>query len=163
AFEKWYADKFLLYIHPDALLLNLTAEFRAHVQADQPGCAVKLTAELYADVMALVVQNFLNSALHGWQFERFEAAWCEWLRANAQIDWGEERLQETLETILATNLVDGPNDQQKRADALCKCAAAILEQYGVDFYQWMDSNVKAGNAWGHFTEFKPRAVTLCAM
>ena len=38
--------------------------------------------------------HFVDIALYGWQFERFEKAWCAWLDANAAIDWTEERLLE---------------------------------------------------------------------
>ncbi len=103
------------------------------------------------------------------QFERFEDAWCKWLEANAKFDWAEERLQERIEAILANNLVNASDAAKLKGDELCKCAAAILTNFGIEFYDWMATNIKAGRTlledtvtFEGGTLFTPDPITLCA-
>ena len=90
----------------------------------------------------MMTKHFVEIALYGWQFERFEDAWCKWLDANAAIDWTEERLLERVQAILETQSADAP---AVRRSAICECASAILTRYGMAFYDWMEGNLKAGH------------------
>jgi hypothetical protein len=108
-------------------------------------------------VQTLMTSHFVGIALNGWQFERFEKAWCRWLHANAAIDWTEERLLARVQAILAVNLTS-PAPQS----ALCNCATAILTKYGIEFFAWMQANLTAGHAFEALTTFAPSPVTLCA-
>ena len=154
AFKVWYEDKTLDFLQPDALKTILTAEFNAKVNASDIACTTVLEATLWTAIQHLLVKHFQQIALYGWQFERFEDAWCKWLQANARIDWTEERLQETVLAILKANRQSGIE-----AD-LCHCAAAILVQFGMDFYRWMESNLTAGRVLTDFTIFTPTRIVL---
>jgi hypothetical protein len=157
AFKNWYEDKTLSYLQSDALEAALETEFTAEVKPTGISCAAVLDAALWAEILKTMVAYFHHIALYGWQFERFEEAWRQWLDANADFDWMEERLQERVEAILSGGLVNGPLQNS----ALCKCAADIVTKYGMSFSDWMCANFKAGNAFKDFTAFKPDAVTLC--
>ena len=67
-------------------------------------CTTVFNAALWDEVRSTMRDYFVDIALYGWQFERFEWAWCQWLDANAAIDWTDERLAERVETILAANV-----------------------------------------------------------
>lgn len=156
AFKNWYEDKILNYIPADALNAALETEFSTKIDPDKIDCTTVLEVALWTKIQAIMVKHFHEIALTGWQFERFEAAWCTWLEANTAFDWMEERLQERVEAILKQNLLSGPDEK------LCQCATAILTKFGMDFYHWMNANIKAGNALEEFTSFKPDKITLCA-
>ncbi|WP_230471162.1 hypothetical protein [Hymenobacter jejuensis] len=160
-FRLWYDDKTLLYIQPDALQTLLETEFSAKLSPASVSCTTVLEVSLWTEIQAIMVEYFHQIALYGWQFERFEDAWCAWLTANAAFDWTEERLQERVEALLKAGVVSAPAVTHSSHDELCKCATAILTQYGVAFYDWMDANFKAGRAFADFTDFVPAPITLC--
>ena len=157
-FTIWYEDKALDYIHPDALKALIAKQFSAVLKPSDITCTTVLDALLWTDVQAMMVKHFVYIAHYGWQFERFEAAWCEWLETNAGFDWTEERLHERVQAILEANLLTAP---VKEAD-VCHCATTILTQYGMAFYNWMDGNLKDGHALKDFPAFAPAAISLCA-
>ena len=156
-FTAWYDDKTLEFIQEDALRTLIDAEFGANVKASDVSCTTVMTAPLWADVQAMMTTHFVDIALHGWQFERFENAWCKWLDANAAIDWSDERLLARVEAILAVNLTS-----PAPSSALCDCAKTILTRYGTEFFAWMQANLTAGHAFEALTPFAPSPVTLCA-
>lgn len=156
-FTAWYDDKTLDFIHEDALSTLVGAEFSAKIKASDVSCTTVLTAPLWADVQAMMTKHFVGIALNGWQFERFENAWCKWLDANAAIDWTEERLLARVQAILELNLTLPALNA-----ALCDCAKTILIKYGTEFVTWMQANLSAGNAFEALTPFAPSPVTLCA-
>jgi hypothetical protein len=155
AFKHWYDDKSLDYIPPEALITTLETAFATQVNPAAISCMTVLDAALWADIQALLVTYFQQIARYGWQFERFEAAWCAWLAANAPFDWMEERLQERVAAILETNLLTSPATVNSPRDGLCSCATAILTRYGTAFYKWMADNLQAGRAFKDFTAFNP--------
>lgn len=161
-FRTWYEDKTLIYFHLDALAGLLETEFRAKVNPAEVSCAAVLDEALWSDILVIMVKHFGHIALTGWQFERFEEAWCKWLEVNAGFDWTEERVQDRVEAILRRNIKTdlGPKSHEK--DELCKCAASIVTKYGMAFHSWMDVNVKAGTAFEEFPPFTPDPITLCA-
>lgn len=156
-FAKWYADKTLEFLGRDALTKVIAAEFTANIKPADVTCTTVLTAPLWADVQTLMTGHFVEIALYGWQFERFETAWCDWLQANAAIDWTEERLLARVQAILETNLTSSASDSD-----VCKCATDILTAYGSKFYDWMQSNLKEGNSFQNLSAFAPPAITLCS-
>jgi hypothetical protein len=157
-FNSWYADKTLVYWHPDALDAALQAAFASKPAAGDFSCTTVLDAPLFAAVKALMLEHFHAVVLKGWQFERFENAWCAWLEANAVFDWSEERLAARAQAILAEGL-DGPVAGEH---ALCQCAAGIVVAWGLAFDGWIEANIAAGRTPAGFTPFVPPAVTLCA-
>ncbi len=136
----WYKDKTLDYIHPDVLNDEIEKEFKDTPKPEDIGnISVSISASLWNEIRSLMVRHFQQIALHGWQFERFENAWNQWLKSNAEIDWTEERLHERIQAILSANLTISA----KEID-ICQCATNILEQYGMVFYQWMNGNLAQG-------------------
>ncbi len=129
-FRRWYADKTLTYWQRDALAAQLKAEFSATLSPSDFACTTILTDALWDEVQAVLGGYFAQTALTGWQFERFEDAWCAWLTANAAFDWTEERLQERAEAILRAGVASYPTSAGSPAAALCACAATIVAQYG---------------------------------
>ena len=102
-----------------------------------------------------MILYFKDIALYGWQFERFEDAWCQWLKENATFDWTEERLQEYVEAILNANIVSGKSNT-------CDCASKILNNYGMAFFKWMNHNFEAGRELKDFSSFTSPSISLCS-
>lgn len=160
-FRNWYEDKTLTYFHSDALAELLETEFRAKVNPAEVSCAAVLDEALWSDILVIMVKYFGQIALPGWQFERFEDAWCKWLDVNAGFDWTEERVQDRVEAMLRANVGADSGAKTPEKDELCKCAASIVTKYGMAFHRWMDANVKAGTAFEEFPPFTPDPITLC--
>jgi hypothetical protein len=137
----------------------LDTELQARVTPAAFTCTTEL-GPLWPEIHTLMLNHFLSIAQHGWQFERFELAWCQWLEANAKFDWAEERLPERVEAILRRNLVKAP--ATSTGNKLCECAVTILMQFGHQFYQWMDKNLQEGRTFPNFTSFAPTSITLCS-
>jgi hypothetical protein len=156
-FIAWYEDNTLSFFHEAALEALIGALFQAAPTPADVTCTTVLDPALWTKVQALMIAHFVDIALHGWQFERFERAWCKWLNANQAIDWTEERLLGRVQAILAANLVTPAVPES----AICECAKTILTEYGMKFHQWMGANIKAGIALDTFPAFVPSAVVLC--
>jgi RNase P/RNase MRP subunit POP5 len=140
-FKDWYADKILVLIKPEDLNTELNKIFsktKAPKIFDTP-----ISPALWTDIQGKMLTYFQQKALHGWQFDRFEQAWCKWLESNAKIDWVEERLQERVEAILASKLKEGSLANPDKRE-LCNLAGAIVAEFGWAFYDWMDEEVNAG-------------------
>ena len=157
AFSKWYEGKTLDFLRPDALTKIISDEFVANIKPDDIECTTVLDPTLWAEVQSLMTNHFVDIALYGWQFERFENAWCKWLGANAAIDWTEERLLARVQAILEINL---RSPAAKDSD-VCECAKEILTNYGTAFHDWMQANLAAGNAFGTLTPFVAPPIALC--
>lgn len=161
-FQKWYEEKTLTFFHSDALDGLLGAEFTAKITPADIACTAVLGESLWSDILMVMVRNFSRIAKTGWQFERFEDAWCKWLEANAGFDWMEERVQDRVEAMLRSNIIiTDAGEIAPERDEVCKCAAAIVTKYGMAFFNWMDANVKAGTPLNSFPPFTPEQVTLC--
>jgi hypothetical protein len=156
-FTTWYADKKAAFIHADALTALITALFASKPAMTDVSCTTVFDAPLWKQVQALMTAYFVDIAANGWQFERFEWAWNQWLAADAAIDWANEKLLARVEAILQAN-VTTPNTQ---APALCACARSTLEDYGTTFYAWMQGNILAGTAFADLPAFVPPAIKLC--
>jgi hypothetical protein len=111
---------------------------------------------VWKSLQDVLLSHFTGIARFGWQFERFEDAWCAWLEANSRIDWMQERLDERVQSILVSDA-----SAASRA-SICGCAAKILVAYGKSFRAWMDDNLVAGHAFGEFTPFAPGEIATCA-
>ena len=155
-FTEWYKDKTLVFIQPDALKKILEKEFGS-VKPEQFTCSFDNT--LWKEVTARFVLYFSDIALYGWQFERFEGAWFAWLKTNSTFDWGNERLHDTVETILANNLLPGKTLEEEN---ICGCASNILSKYGMAYNNWMESNFREGRTLEKFSAFDPPKLALCS-
>ncbi|HUO92002.1 MAG TPA: hypothetical protein VMU22_03730, partial [Rhizomicrobium sp.] len=158
SFTTWYADKKFALLQEGTLAAEIGALFQGVAMFADGACTTVFNAALWDEVRAMMAGYFVDIALHGWQFERFEWAWGQWLGANAAIDWTDERLVERVETILAANVTT----PSAKPSEICDCALGIVTNYGAQFYAWMKSNVAAGKTPGALTDFDEPAVTLCA-
>ena len=158
AFTAWYADKKFAFLQEDPLAAEIGALFQGVAMFADRACTTVFNAALWDEVRAMMTGYFVDIALHGWQFERFEWAWRQWLDANAAIDWTDERLVERVEEILAANVTT----PSVKPSELCDCAHGIVTNYGAQFFAWMKSNVVAGKTPGTLTDFDEPAVALSA-
>ena len=156
AFAAWFAAHPLVTDLPSLLAERINGVFDADVDLSGVDCIAVIDAGLRAIVQAILVDHFVDIARHGYQFERFEDAWCAWADTEAGIDWTGERLQETVVELLRGGAAT-PADH----DAVCSCAASILATFGSAFRDWLETNLAAGKELGSFTEFTPPTPTLC--
>jgi hypothetical protein len=156
-FNAWYADKTLVYLAPEALEEALKNLFAAAPVATDFSCTTILTDDLFAKVRALMLAYFYVVARDGWQFERFENAWCAWLAENAAFNWTVERINDRVHAIL----LDGAANLQDK-QGLCSYASTVTTNFGIEFDQWMQTNIAAGRVPADFTPFAPGPVVLSA-
>ncbi|GAB1402884.1 hypothetical protein MASR1M74_00620 [Lentimicrobium sp.] len=154
-FRNWYEDKTLHYIHPDVLENAIKAEFNGLDAGSS--CTPIANSAVINEIRAEMVIHFVETAITGWQFERFEKAWCIWLSENSAIDWTKEKLSERVEAILKVRRI-----QQTSTSDLCNCARDILTNTGIAFYDWMQLQFASGVAMVDLPEFQAPAVNLCS-
>ena len=143
-FKAFFDPKKTVHLLKSGWESLLQAEFTPISPADFP-CSASVDAGTWKDIQAVLLAHFTEIAYYGWQFERFEEAWKQWLEVNKTFDWTEERLQERLEAKLADQLL--PGSALPAAGAFCTCAAQILTNYGTKFFNWMKGNLEAGVAF----------------
>jgi hypothetical protein len=136
----------------------LAAMFDEDVDLDDVTCSDVIDEDVRAALQAVLVEHFPAIAHHGYQFERFEDAWCTWADANAAIDWTDEHLQDTVLEILAAGVTTPDVDHE----TLCTCAATIIAEFGTLFREWMSTNIAAGTPIEQFTEFAVDDLALCS-
>jgi hypothetical protein len=100
-----------------------------------------------------MVQHFVEIARHGYQFERFEDAWCAWADADAAMDWTQEQLLEAVVELLRAADTSATSTSAAAQETRCRRAEAILARFGTAFSTWMDDNIAAGNPLDAFTTF----------
>lgn len=91
AFDAWLSEHTLSHDPPDAIAAALAAMFDADVDLTGVACAGVIDADVEDALEVVLVEHFVEIARAGYQFERFEDAWCAWADADAAIDWTEER------------------------------------------------------------------------
>jgi len=158
AFSTWYEDKTLTFLHADALNTLLDKVFSV-IKSGDVTCSIVFDSTLWDEIKNTMILYFKGIVLNGWQFERFEDAWCQWLKENANFDWTEERLHEHVEAMLKANL---KTDLPSAKFDLCACATQILNNYGISFYKWMNHNFEAGREYKDFSNFSSPAISLCS-
>ena len=154
SFSEWFEAHAIIHDAPGVLADTLDAMFDADVDLSLVSCSGVIDADLRSQLQAQLVEHFVGIARHGYQFERFEDAWCAWADAEAAMDWTQEQLQETVVELLRAGATSAADDR-----ALCRCAATILATFGTAFRTWMDTNIAASRPLDRFTEFNPP--TLC--
>ncbi len=157
-FTAWYEDKTLTWWHADVLNTVLGKIFSELKPADIT-CSLTINEDLWKEITSLMVAYFSDIVFNGWQFERFEDAWCQWLKENAMIDWTEERLHENVGAILRANLAADLPALDKYDS--CTCASQVINVYGMSFNKWMSNNIEAGRELKDFSPFKPPKISLC--
>lgn len=156
-FGGWLETHALVHDPPDVLAAALNALFDAEVDLSAVPCAPAIDAAVRSRLQARLVEHFVDIARHGYQFERFEDAWCAWADAEAAMDWTQERLQDTVVEALRAGATSGADNQ-----ALCRCAATILAAFGTAFRTWMDGHIAAGTPLDGLTDFVAPTPTLCS-
>jgi len=159
AFEAWFTDHALAVLPSDVLEATLRTMFAADVDLSATSCAAAIDAGVHAVLDDLLVPRFAEIARRGYQFERFEDAWCAWASADAAIDWSEERLHDTVLDLLRSGL--DSTAETVAHDALCECATTILAELGTHFREWMDTNLAAGTPLDGLAAFDPPGPTPC--
>jgi hypothetical protein len=155
-FRGWLETHALVHDSSDVLAVTLGALFDADVDLSGVSCANVIDADLRALLQAMLLEHFVEIAQHGYQFERFEDAWCAWADAEAVMDWTQELLLETVTELLREAATSPAGDQ-----VLCHCAATILAAFGSAFREWMDTNIAVGRPLGGFADFAPPTPQLC--
>ena len=158
AFDAWLSEHTVIHDPPDAVAAALAAMFDADVDLTGVACAGEIDADVEHALEAVLVEHFVAIARAGYQFERFEDAWCAWADADAAIDWSEERLQDTMVEILTAGATTPGVDHE----TLCTCAATILATFGTHFREWIDGKIAAGTPLDELTDFDPPDPALCA-
>jgi hypothetical protein len=156
AFAAWFAEHALLRGPADVLTAALTAMFAADVDLSAASCSAVIDAALRAALDAVLVPHFVAITVGGYQFERFEDAWCAWAAADAAIDWTDERLHDAVLDLLARASAEAGHER------LCACATALLAEFGTHFRAWMDAQLAAGVPLDQVTGFAPPNLTACA-
>ncbi|AVA23113.1 MULTISPECIES: hypothetical protein [unclassified Rhizobium] len=149
-FVDWYDDRKFVFLDAAALNLMIGALFQTGPAPDAIASPIIL-APLWEKVRTLMTAHFVEIALNGWQFERFEWAWSQWLEANAKIDWTDERLVERVEAMLAAGLTS----PQPTATTTCKEARTIVTAYGTAFHEWMKFSIASGTTFDTLGTFTP--------
>jgi hypothetical protein len=158
AFQAWFGANTGTQ-HPAAVLTATIAEmFAEDVDLSVVPCAAVIDVDVRLELDAALVPHFVDIAVRGYQFERFESAWCAWADADAAIDWTEEHLHDTVLELLSAGSTTPDVDH----DALCACATRILAEFGTSFREWMDAGLDAGVAFEDLPDFSPPPPTPCA-
>jgi hypothetical protein len=158
-FKTWFDDKKLKHYTADALYALLPARFNP-IDLTTLSCAAVLTTDLVNALKTMLLDYYVQLALKGFQFEKFEDAWCAWLEANAKIDWEEVKLKDRIEALLELDNLSS-NDPDIH-DKICQCAEAILAAYGTQFYQWMKINIGTGLDWTVFGSVPVPVFPVCS-
>lgn len=157
AFDTWLTAHAVIHDPPDVIATSLATMFDADVDLNGVPCSDVIDGDMRAGLQAVLVEHFTAIALQGYQFERFEDAWCAWVDADVAIDWTEEHLQDTVLEILSA-AVTTPNVDR---ETLCTCAATIVAGFGTRFHEWMSTNIAAGAPLGQFTALAVDDLALC--
>lgn len=157
-FSTWYEDKTLTWWNPD-VLKTVLEKLLSSLKPSDITCSLTMNKDLWKEITSLMVGYFSDIVVNGWQFERFEDAWCQWLKENDAIDWTEERLHENVEAILNANLAaELPATVKYNC---CACASQAIHAFGISFNKWMIRNIAAGRDLKNFTSFKSPKILLC--
>ena len=157
AFDAWLTEHTVIHDPPDVIAAALATMFDGDVDLDNVTCSDVIDEDVRAALQTVLVEHFVAIAHHGYQFERFEDAWCAWADADAAIDWTDEHLQDTVLEILAASVTTPDIDHE----TLCTCAATIIAEFGGLFREWMSTNIAAGTPLEQFTEFAVDDLALC--
>jgi hypothetical protein len=140
-FQTWFTGK-ELELHPPAIWrARLETLYTPVTKASFP-CTLALPDAAWADIKEALLVHFADLATNGFQFDRFEKAWCAWLEANTGFDWPvlndllHRRVQALLERFL-------PRVGRSKAADACACANLLLGYFGNRFRAWIDDLIDA--------------------
>ena len=137
---------------------TLDAMFDADVDLTGVACAGVIDADLRPRCRPCWWSTSWSIARHGYQFERFEDAWCAWADAEAAIDWTEEQ-------PAGDRRRAAPAGGHVRRPATTRCSAAARPRPGRPSAPRSGSgwttNIAAGRPLDGFTDFDPPTPALC--
>jgi len=132
-FKEWIDEKkHLLFLEKEAEQ-DLIKLFNVKVDFSKIKCVSENVKEV---VKATLLAYFVRITRYGLQFDRLKAAWENWRKENAKIDWTNLQLQQQVEDMLRANLKSNAS-----AD-VCACTKAILANYGQQFYEKMKAKIE---------------------
>ena len=134
-FKVWFNPRKTNYWSKATWEVKLNQLFKPLKKSDFT-CADSASEDTWKSLYIELLAYFTHIALVGWQFERFEEAWFQWLDANALVDWTKIRLQERVQTVLKA--LPNPVLDEKY---LCAYTAKIISDYADEFYHWMKDNI----------------------
>lgn len=135
-FTKWHQKNRRLIVSPDGASVLVTKWIKT-IAFGSSGCTLNL-GPVRNLLVELLTSRFVEQMLYGWQFERFESAWYDWLEEDSRFDWGEERLQEH---VCAMLMAQSPNGQTESIHAKVR---GLLESAGEQLSNWLRSFIDHG-------------------
>ncbi|MFZ2406585.1 MAG: hypothetical protein WAW41_15740 [Methylobacter sp.] len=140
-FKPWFDERKTNHWLKTTWELKIT-DLLKDIKKTDFNCTQSVSDATWGNIHAELLAYFTDIALHGWQFERFEKAFSQWLEANVNIDWTEVHLQDRVLAILEAGLDLAKPLPSK--EQLCNCTAKIIGEYATKFYLWMQTNISAG-------------------
>jgi len=150
-FQPWFEGKALVF-HSEFTWNTLIKTLFASVAKTKFPCTAAIPDAAWAEIKAAVIAHFAGLAANGFQFDRFEKAWCEWLATNADFDWPviNDLLHRQVELLLTKFLPKNTDPAQK-----CLCADLLIGYFGNRFREWINARIEA--------DLLPDAITEAAM
>lgn len=157
-FITWFIPQRLRIWHTTALksaINTLLASTLNNFAAQLP------SAELKNKVATTVVDYFTELGIRGWQFDRLENTWQEWLFANARLTLTGDTVFQQIYAHLENALVN-PLMTAEQKNALNLLAHKIIQGYGQNFSVWISTQITQGKqlAQVNFASFVPNAIDL---
>ncbi|WP_394216238.1 hypothetical protein [Brachybacterium vulturis] len=149
-FDAWLAEHRLTQLPLPVLTDTLTTLFTAEVDLAAVPCLAGTEAEALTEIHVLAATHFARIARDGFALDRLTATWDAWRAADARIDWTQERLEETVQEILA-EVATGTEPRE----AVRRRAAAILTETGTAFAAWRRQHLEAGTPLEQWPLFEP--------
>lgn len=131
-FTAWYAQQQYRFYPNDTLATTLTTMLAEMSTDVQLGAAV-LDELDWTAVRQDCADYFQHLLRKGWQFERFQQGWQQWLQADRQFDWQGNSIAEEVQSLLKSRLVNGSAQQ------LSELSRQLLNDYGQHFHNWLQS------------------------
>jgi hypothetical protein len=159
-FSTWYLQH--RYQHyADDLLKTALAELLKSLPTEVDLGAAVLTDANWEAVGKDFVGYFYKLVRGGWQFERFQQAWQQWLQANRQFDWQALSISEEVQILLKNRLEGGATSQ------LSDYCQKLLNAYGQHFNDWLQGKLEnrvIPQPWNDsdFSDFSPLLLDLGA-
>ncbi|MEM9835006.1 MAG: hypothetical protein AAF828_00805 [Bacteroidota bacterium] len=133
-YQVWFADRRLAIRNESAWEADLQVLFAAIDLNTFPFLAA-LTDEERQRIGEMLLAHFVDLSVRAFQFDRFTAAWCDWLTTNAPFEWKllnanlQGRVESWLRNLLPSNTTLD----------FCNCIGLLLGHYGDRFNAWINS------------------------
>jgi hypothetical protein len=138
-FQPWFTGKELL-LHSAFTWKALIKNLFASTAKTAFTCTNGIPDAAWSEVKEEMEKHFADIAANGFQFDRFEKAWCNWLETNADFDWPvlNDLLHRRVELLMDTFLPKTASVSTK-----CACADLLIGYFGNRFRAWIDARVEA--------------------